>query len=37
MICAKKMDINTKPADAHNRTNATVLVRRLHLRARRAW
>ena len=34
--CGNKMEIKTKPADTHNRTNATVLVWRLHFRARRA-
>ena len=37
MICGNKMEIKTKPADTHNRTNAMLLVRRLHFRARRAW
>jgi hypothetical protein len=36
MICGKKIEIKTKPADAHNKTEATVLVRRVHFRARRA-
>jgi hypothetical protein len=31
------MEIKTKAAETHNRTDAMVLVRRLHFRARRAW